>query len=171
MRNNILSFQHNLRKFIGTFAECSSVKLSNSLKTALMDLEKTSVDLHLEPTVIEGHIDGAIREEQVQKRLLQQAREILNRGDDQECQNISIRLLNSLGADFQQRSWGRLLCARVRNTPAQQRQLEVNAALSTMRSLYGRAGAQNSAILTEFEEAAAEVSRKINTEDEEEMVY
>jgi hypothetical protein len=162
VRNNILGFQHNLRKFLRSFWNSSDAQVENHFLNLFRDLETNSEDFDLVPTVIDAYNDPAICEEQWQMQLLQTANQKLDNGDMEGCRSDCIVLMSSLGTGMPQRCRARLVYAKIPIIPVQERRQELNRALLTMRFLYERHGPWSTSTLGDFEKEAGEVLREID---------
>lgn len=171
MRNNILSFQRNLRKFISNFAFCSIQRVDKKLRMALANLEGTTADLDLEPTLIQGQSDAAICEEHQEKQLLQYARDRFHQGVMEECRVACLRVMNFLGADYYKKSQARLLYARIPTVPKPDRRQALHRALQTMRYIHKGHGPWNPDSLAQFEMRAEQVRQYIETDDQLPQAY
>ena len=166
MRNNILSFQHNLRRFIRNFENCGNAGLDKHLLDLLREAEASSAEFDLQPAALDVYShDAALREEQKQAKLLQTAQARFDMGDEVGCRNDCINLMASLGASMIQTSRARLLYARIQTVSAKERQMALDRALFTMQSLLQNRGPTEASTLADFERDAADVRRDVDAAD------
>ena len=166
MRNNILSFQHILRRFIRGFKNCGDDDIDKRLVGVLRDLEASAGDLDLQPAALDVYSqDAALREEQRLAKMLRDAQAKFDEEDMVGCRNDCINLMGSLGASMIQTSRARLLYARIQTMPAKERRLALDRALFTMQSLLQNRGPTEAATLVDFERAVAEVRSDVDAVD------
>lgn len=169
LRNNILAFEHNLRRLIRSFEECGDADLEERLSKLIIELEASTVGLALKPSAMDVYGSlAALVEEQEQKRLLDGASTKFYRDDIEGCHSDCIAVMTSLGATIPQRSHARLLFAQLAVAPLEQRRAELDRAEQTMRKLLAGGGSHEAGILTHFENDLATARRQVHEEEEEE---
>lgn len=125
----------------------------------LIDMERASADLDLRPTVIEGYVNSAIREEDEYLQDFERAKEKFNEKDMTGCRNDCIKIMTALGASLALRSRVRLLYASNPTLTIEERQLALNRAVETMKALHQ---GHSSTILSDWEKEAEDVQHQID---------
>lgn len=133
--------------------------MKKGLQDRLIQLDTGILGLDLELTVVAEN-DAVLRDEQQQAELFQQAHAKFNAGKLDECESDCKKLLESLGIGLHEKSQVRLLYSRLSTVSIEERKLELDRGVITMRALFKQPDQAN--ILREYEQAAGDIMKQIN---------